>query len=37
MFQETRDYLKKIGMPEGDLFDMPSSTPRFPDGGGFSN
>ena len=33
MFEETREYLKKIGMPQGDAFDMPSSTQRFPDGG----
>ncbi len=35
IFQETRDYLKKIGMPESDLWDMPSSTQRFPDGAAF--
>ncbi len=35
IFQETRDYLKKIGMPEGDLWDLPSSTQRFPDGAAF--
>ena len=35
MFEETRKYLKKIGMPQGDAFDMPSSTMRFPDGGAF--
>jgi hypothetical protein len=35
MFEETREYLKKIGMPPGDLFDMPTSTARFPDGGAF--
>lgn len=35
MFEETREYLKKIGMPTGDLFDMPSSKLRFPDGGAF--
>jgi hypothetical protein len=35
IFQETRDYLKKIGLPEGDLFDMPTSTQRFPDGAAF--
>jgi hypothetical protein len=35
IFQETRDYLKKIGMPQGDLFDMPTSTQRFPDGGAY--
>jgi len=35
MFEATRDYLKKLGMPTGDLFDMPSSTKRFPDGAAF--
>ena len=32
IFQETRDYLKKVGLPEGDLWDLPTSTKRFPDG-----
>jgi hypothetical protein len=27
--------MKKLGLPEGDLFDMPSSTKRFPDGAAF--
>lgn len=35
MFEETRAYLKKIGMPTGDLFDMPTSKARFPDGGAY--
>ncbi len=35
MFEATRDYLKSIGMPQGDAFDMPSSNQRFPDGGAF--
>ncbi len=35
MFEDTRAYLKKIGMPQGDAFDMPSSALRFPDGGAF--
>ncbi len=35
MFEETRAYLKKIGMPQGDAFDMPSSKQRFPDGAAF--
>ncbi|MBI5952345.1 MAG: peptidase [Chloroflexi bacterium] len=35
MFEETRKYLKKIGMPAGDAFDMPSSTQRFPDGAAY--
>lgn len=32
MFEETRAYMKKLGLPEGDCFDMPSSALRFPDG-----
>src|SRR5512139_2322092 len=35
MFEATREYLKKLGMPSGDLFDMPTSTARFPDGGAY--
>jgi hypothetical protein len=35
MFEATREYLKKIGMPQGDAYDMPSSSLRFPDGGAF--
>src|SRR4030066_153433 len=35
MFEETREYLKKLGLPAGDLFDMPSSAVRFPDGAAF--
>jgi hypothetical protein len=35
MFEATREYLKKIGMPQGDAFDMPSSTQRFPDGAAY--
>jgi hypothetical protein len=35
MFEETREYLKKLGLPTGDLFDMPSSALRFPDGAAF--
>jgi hypothetical protein len=35
MFEATREYLKKIGLPTGDLFDMPSSNQRFPDGAAF--
>ena len=35
MFEETRQYLTKLGLPSGDLFDMPSSPLRFPDGGAF--
>lgn len=35
MFEETRKYLRSIGMPDGDAFDMPSSNQRFPDGAAF--
>jgi hypothetical protein len=35
MFEQTREYLKKINMPTGDLFDMPTSAARFPDGGAY--
>jgi hypothetical protein len=35
MFESSRKFLKKIGLPEGDLFDMPSSNRRFPDGAAF--
>jgi hypothetical protein len=35
MFEETREYLKKLGLPTGDLFDMPTSKARFPDGGAY--
>ena len=35
MFEETRAYLKKLGLPPGDLFDMPTSAARFPDGGAY--
>ena len=31
--KETRDYLKGIGMPAGDLYDLPTSEKRFEDGG----
>jgi hypothetical protein len=30
--ERTRSFLKKIGLPEGDLAALPSSTKRFPDG-----
>jgi len=29
MFEATREYVKKLGLPSGDLFDMPSSAARF--------
>jgi len=35
IFEQTRKALKKLGLPEGDAFDMPSSTKRFPDGAAF--
>ncbi|HEX8993019.1 MAG TPA: peptidase [Anaerolineae bacterium] len=35
MFEETREYMKKLGLPPGDLFDMPTSDQRFPDGAAF--
>jgi hypothetical protein len=35
MFESTREYLKTLGLPPGDLFDMPTSTARFADGGGY--
>jgi len=35
MFEETREYLKKLGLPSGDLHDAPTSMARFPDGGAF--
>src|SRR5512136_2243097 len=35
MFEATREYVKRLGLPPGDLFDMPTSTARFPDGGAF--
>jgi hypothetical protein len=35
MFQDTRDYVKKLGLPTGDLWDMPDSKLRFPDGAAF--
>jgi len=30
--QATRDFLKGLGLPPGDLYDLPTSTKRFPDG-----
>jgi len=35
MFEETRKYLKSLGLPEGDLNDLPTSTQTFPDGAHF--
>ena len=30
--QATRDFLQRLGLPPGDLYDLPTSTKRFPDG-----
>ena len=30
---ETREFLKSIGLPEGDAYDLPTSEKRFSDGG----
>lgn len=30
--KETRDFLEKLGLPRGDLYDLPTSEKRFPDG-----
>jgi len=35
MFEATREYVASLGLPSGDLFDMPSSDARFPDGAAF--
>jgi len=35
IFQQTRDAMKRLGLPGGDAFDLPSSTKRFPDGAAF--
>lgn len=35
MFEETRKYLKSLGLPEGDLYDLPTSHQTFPDGATF--
>jgi len=31
--KETREFLEKIGQPKGDLYELPTSQKRFPDGG----
>lgn len=31
--QETREYLAKLGLPNGDLYNLPTSEKRFEDGG----
>jgi hypothetical protein len=35
MFEETRRYVKTLGLPEGDLNDLPTSGARFPDGAAY--
>jgi len=35
LFEETRDFLEKLGLPKGDLFDLPTSGKTFPDGAHF--
>ena len=35
MFEETRKYLEKLGLPSKDLDDAPTSTARFADGGAY--
>src|ERR1051326_8689535 len=30
--QKTRDFLKRLGLPEGDAHELPTSSKRFPDG-----
>lgn len=35
MFEETREYLRKLGLPSEDLSDMPTSKARFKDGGAY--
>lgn len=32
MFDKTRDFMVKLGLPRGDAYDLPTSTKRFPDG-----
>lgn len=32
MFDKTRAFVKKLGLPEGDLYSLPTSTKKFPDG-----
>jgi hypothetical protein len=35
MFEETRRYVKTLGLPEGDVNDLPTSAARFPDGAAY--
>ena len=30
---KTREFLKSVGLPGGDAYDLPTSEKRFPDGG----
>jgi len=32
MMEKTREFLASLGLPKGDLFDLPTSSERFPDG-----
>ncbi|MGB9867529.1 MAG: U32 family peptidase [Bacillota bacterium] len=32
MFDKTRDFMVKLGLPRGDAYDLPTSNKRFPDG-----
>lgn len=32
MFEKTRLFMEKLGLPQGDLYDLPTSTKKFPDG-----
>lgn len=33
--EKTREFLKSIGLPDGDAYDLPTSEKRFKDGGQF--
>jgi len=35
VFEDIRRYIRTLGLPEGDLWDLPTSTARFPDGAVF--
>ncbi len=35
MFEETRAYVKTLGLPDGDLYNLPTSEARFPDGAAY--
>lgn len=35
MFEETRMYVKTLGLPDGDVYDLPTSEARFPDGAAY--